>query len=181
MPLNARPRTRAWLIGLGSAFALALQACGPGLQQQTNDENTLLDAPSRLDFPSVGDAMQQRCATLDCHGQVGRNLRLYGYGGLRLAATDSPIGNPTTMAEYNASYDSVIGLQPEVLSAVVDDQQDPNQLTLVRKTRGIEHHKGGQQAVEGDALDQCLVLWLTAKFDPAPCASVVNAPNPGNQ
>jgi hypothetical protein len=129
----------------------------------------------------VGDALQLRCATLDCHGQVGRNLRIYGYGGLRLSATDSPIGNPTTALEYDASYDSLVGLEPEILSAVVSGQDDPNQLSLMRKTRGIERHKGGQQAREGDALDRCLVLWLTAKYDATPCTAVVDAPSPGNQ
>jgi hypothetical protein len=46
--------------------------------------NFVLSAPPREGFESVADAMQPSCGTLDCHGQPGRNLRLYGGRGLRL-------------------------------------------------------------------------------------------------
>jgi hypothetical protein len=162
-------------------LTLLLLGCGPSLEEQTREHSAVLQAPSRDDFPGVADALQVSCATLDCHGQVGRNLRLYGYGGLRLSATDSPAGDPTSEPEYLASYESLVSLEPEILSNVVTLQADPNQLSLVRKTRGIEHHKGGQRAQTGDALDLCIVLWLTGKFDPNPCNDVVNAPHPTTQ
>jgi hypothetical protein len=122
-----------------------------------------------------------RCATLDCHGQAGRNLRIYGYGGLRLAATETPQGDPTTDAEYLASYDSLVGLEPEVLSKVVTLQADPNSLSMIRKARGIEHHKGGQQMQTGDALDRCIVLWLQNMADAKPCIEVAQAPHPSTE
>jgi hypothetical protein len=126
--------------------------------------------------------MQHRCATLDCHGQVGRNLRLYGFGGLRLSSPESPIGDPlvdpTTAQELDASYQSVVWLEPEVLWRVLARGESPNQLSIVRKTLGIELHKGGQLARAGDALDRCLVLWLTGKADPLPCEQVSSAPRP---
>jgi len=159
-------------------LTLLLLGCGPSLEEQTREHRVVLQAPSRDDFPAVGDALQLSCATLDCHGQVGRNLRIYGYGGLRLSATDGPAGDPTTELEYLASYESLVSLEPETLSNVLTLQADPNQLSLVRKTRGIEHHKGGQRAQTGDSLDLCIVLWLTGKFDPNPCNDVVNAPHP---
>jgi hypothetical protein len=163
-----------------SALGLMLLSvgCAPSLEEQTNEHNTMLAAPSQDTFPEVGDALQISCATLDCHGQVGRNLRIYGYGGLRLSSVDTPLGDPTTELEYLASYESLVSLEPETLSKVVRLQADPNELSLVRKTRGIEHHKGGQRAQEGDPLDLCIVLWLTGKFDPNPCTDVVNAPHP---
>jgi hypothetical protein len=178
VPLKLR-LTSAWLLGV--ALPWQLLGCGPSVEQQTNDERAFLSAPSRSDFPDVGNAVQLRCGTLDCHGQVGRNLRLYGYGGLRLSASETPNADPTTNQELDACYASLVGLEPETLSEVVTLRADPNQLSLVRKMRGIERHKGGQQSRQGDALDRCVVRWLTAQSDPAACAEVISAPNPGNE
>jgi hypothetical protein len=166
---------------LGFVLACVVQGCAPSVEEQTNEERTLLSAPSRNDFPDVGNALQMRCGTLDCHGQVGRNMRLYGFGGLRLSAPETPNVDPTTDQELNASFDSVVGLEPEALSQVVTHQADPDQLSLVRKMRGIERHKGGQQSRVGDVLDRCVVLWLIGNFDGAPCGSVISAPTPVNQ
>jgi hypothetical protein len=160
----------------GFALSLLLQGCGPSVEGQTQEHPTTLAAPSQDVFPDVDSALQLSCGTLDCHGQVGRNLRLYGYGGLRLSATESPIGAPTTDQEVTASYESVVALEPETLASVVTLQADPDELTLVRKMRGIELHKGGQRVQQGDALDRCVVLWLTGKPepDPDPCTDIVN-------
>jgi hypothetical protein len=165
----------------GGGLLLLLMGCGPSLEAQTNEHDAVLAAPAAADFPDVSDALVTSCGTLDCHGQVGRNLRVYGYGGLRLSAPDTPAGDPTTDLEYLSSYVSLVSLEPETLSKVATLQADPNQLSLVRKTRGIEHHKGGQRARTGDSLDRCIVLWLTGRFDPDPCADVVNAPRPNSQ
>jgi hypothetical protein len=160
------------------ALTLLLLGCGPSLEEQTRQHSSVLVAPTQETFPEVSDALQQSCATLDCHGQVGRALRIYGYGGLRLSSLDTPLGDPTTDPEYLASYEALVSLEPETLSRVVTEQADPNQLSLVRKTRGIEHHKGGQRAITGDALDRCIVLWLTGHFDPEPCTDVVDTLHP---
>jgi hypothetical protein len=174
MPLNVASAMEIAILAVG----FCLPACSASLEQQTAEQEVQLQAPSRTAFPPVSDALQMRCATLDCHGQVGRNLRLYGYSGLRLAATQSPLDFPTTDAEYQASYESVVGLEPEVLSKVVALQADPNSLSMIRKARGIEHHKGGQQMQTGDALDRCIVLWLQNKSDASPCTDVVEGPHP---
>ncbi|MEO6601889.1 MAG: hypothetical protein ABIQ16_18570 [Polyangiaceae bacterium] len=176
MPLS-RSRAAQGLI----AVALSLQACGPSVSEEAVRLGSSLQAPSQIAFPDVADALQKRCATLDCHGQAGRNLRLYGYGGLRLSQADTPIGIPTTDLEYKASYDSVVGLEPEIMSEVVQLRADVNQLTMIRKIRGIEHHKGGQLVIEGNAFDRCIVLWLTNRPDPSPCLEIANAPIPGTQ
>ena len=178
MPVNPR-RTARWLVGFELSWLL--QACSPSVDQQASSERALLSAPSRADFSDVGNALELRCGTLDCHGQAGRSLRLYGYGGLRLSAAETPNGDPTTDQELDACYASLVGLEPETLSNVATGRADPNELTLVRKMRGSERHKGGQQARQGDALDRCVVRWLTTQYDPAPCADVINAPNPGNE
>jgi hypothetical protein len=166
------------LKGLTCFGCTLLAGCGASLDDQTREHGAVLAAPSRDDFPEVADALQPSCATLDCHGQVGRNLRIYGVGGLRLSPTDSPGGDPTTDLEYLASYDSLVSLEPEALSQVITQQAYPNQLSIVRKTRGIEHHKGGQRARIGDALDRCMVLWLMGHFDPEPCLEVAEATHP---
>ena len=178
MPLKLG-HTPRWLVGV--ALLWLLLGCAPSVEEQTTAERTFLSAPSRADFPDVGNALELRCGTLDCHGQPGRNLRLYGYGGLRLSPAETPNGDPTTDQEIAACYDSLVGLEPETLSEVVTHRATPDQLSLVRKMLGIERHKGGQQARPGDALDRCVLLWLTAQYDPAPCADVINATNPGNE
>jgi len=176
-------------MSLKSAFAarscagltLLLMGCAPSVEEQAREHRSVLAAPAQDSFPDVSDALQQSCATLDCHGQAGRALRVYGYGGLRLSSVDTPLGDPTTDLEYLASYESLVSLEPETLSKVVARQADPNELSLVRKARGIEHHKGGQRAIPGDSLDRCIVLWLTDNFDPDPCADVVDAIHPSIQ
>ena len=45
----------------------------------------------RTSFPAVAQLLDVRCGSLDCHGTVARNLRLYGSAGLRLVA-----GRPST-------------------------------------------------------------------------------------
>jgi len=167
------PQVFVWL-------SLGLLGCGSTEPQAGRLSETQL--PAREQFPVVGAAMQRRCATLDCHGQATRNLRLYGYGGLRLSSPETPIvdpvADPTTVQELDASYESTIGLEPEALWRVVAQGADPNQLSLLRKPRGIEKHKGGELMRTGDALDRCLVLWLTHMADPAPCEQVRDTPRP---
>lgn len=161
---------------------LSLAGSGCGATEPEAGRLSETQLPARAQFPFVGAAMQHRCATLDCHGQAGRNLRLYGFGGLRLSSPENPIGDPTadptTVSELDASYQSAIGLEPETLWRVLTQGADPSQLSIVRKTRGIEKHKGGQLARTGDALDRCLVLWLTGVADPIPCDEVSEAPRP---
>jgi hypothetical protein len=138
-----------------------------------------LQVPSREDFTLVSDAMQLKCGSLDCHGQIGRNLRLFGHYGLRLADADNPY-EPfmSTPEEYEASYLSVTGLEPETMSKVIKKELTPIQLALVRKPREIEKHKGHHLMTQGDALDRCLVGWLLAAFDPDSCTTVITSGKP---
>jgi hypothetical protein len=162
---------------LGIFFALALASCQSDVRSVDRNIDELR-VPARADFNRVSDAMQLHCGTLDCHGQIGRNMRLYGHYGLRLAATDNPLEAPTSKAEYDASYWSVVGLEPEAMSRVVQTQSNPDALSMIRKPRGIEKHKGGQLMTEGDDLDRCLVGWLTDAFDLTACNTVADAPRP---
>jgi len=129
--------------------------------------------PDPVTFSPVAELLVVRCGSLDCHGRVGRNLRLYGSAGLRFAASDRPlIPLCDTTDEVTQDYDSVIGLEPETMSAVASGA-DPSELTLVRKARGAEAHKGGTIWSVGDDADICLTGWLTGKPATSDCASSV--------
>src|SRR4051794_14590983 len=81
-------------------------------QPRSGGPGAVLAAPERATFAPVDDVLQASCGTLDCHGQVGRNLRLYGGRGLRWSPQGNSADDPTTPAEYDESYWSVIGLEP---------------------------------------------------------------------
>jgi hypothetical protein len=138
-----------------------------------------LFAPARASFNPVHDMLQTTCGTLDCHGQIGRNLRLYGARGLRLDPKDNSAENPTTAGEYDQSYWSIIGLEPEITSKVtVDGGAHPERLSLFRKARGIERHKGGTLYAPGTAGDRCLSSWFRGEVDIVACKEVSERPRP---
>ncbi len=103
-----------------------------------------------------------KCGTLDCHGSMGRSLRIFSQYGLRLVdeAGDVPGGNPTTPAEIFADFISAISVQPELTSKVFYGLDDPHSLLILRKPLGLERHKGGQVLSSGDNGDLCLTSWF---------------------
>jgi hypothetical protein len=138
-------------------------------------------APPEDKFPPVADYLDHRCGTLDCHGQSGRNLRVWGCEGMRLNPKDISgciSGAPTTPDEWEATYRSLVGLEPAVMSAVTQGKgAHPELLTFVRKARGTETHKGGQLIQEGDDQDACIVSWLReGQTDFRACACALNYP-----
>lgn len=157
-----------------AAFALVLGALPLG-QAACVPETTITDAicPPYEDFKKVSPVLEQRCGTLDCHGQVSRPLRLYSNLGLRLPGIDEPENGyfpggtvPTVEQEIEANYRAVCGLEPEIITDVVNGAAEPTELTLVRKPRLSEKHKGGRIWDEGKAGDRCLVAWLKAEYAP---------------
>lgn len=116
--------------------------------------------PSAEQFRAVAPMLVRRCGSLDCHGTRYRNLRIYGYGGLRVdASPDSP--KRVTAEEAALTYASVVGLEPEIMRDVVrSGGAGPERLTLVRKGREEEAHKGAKRITKGDDADRCLVSWL---------------------
>jgi hypothetical protein len=127
--------------------------------------------PDRPSFPDVAQALVHHCGTLDCHGTPYRNLRIYGNEGLRWSPTDRTL-DPlcTTSTEVGQDFDSVVGLEPEVMSQVVQDHgAAPDRLTMVRKARGTENHKGGTVMQPGDDLDTCITSWLATAVQTAAC------------
>lgn len=162
---------------LAALLIVPASGCTADLRSPENGIGALA-VPSREQFPLVGDAMQKYCGTLDCHGQIGRNLRLYGRLGLRLPGDGGGTFDPTTDEEYGASYLSVIGLEPETLSKVVKKDSSPFELAVVRKPRGLELHKGSQLMSRGDALDLCIVGWLIGEASADACTVAIETPRP---
>jgi hypothetical protein len=138
----------------------------------SSDPRVTETLPDRASFTPVSDLLDHRCGTLDCHGVTYRNLRIYGREGLRFAADARPSSMPnTTKEEYDATYQSLVSLEPEIMSAVVNDHgASPERLTFVRKARGTEEHKGLALWQEGDPADVCVTSWLAGHTDAAICA-----------
>jgi|GEM_PF-1586799 len=125
--------------------------------------------------------MERRCGTLDCHGHVSRPLRIFGQYGLR---RPEPEGSPnvenyadyysggkeqTTLAELEDNYRSICALEPELLADVFAKTASPDVLTIVRKARLREKHKGGLLWNKGEPGDVCMTNWLTGSTDMAQC------------
>jgi hypothetical protein len=134
-------------------------------------------------FGPVGDFLGHRCGSLDCHGRPERNLRIWSCEGMRLSQTDASIcsrakgGRRTTPEEHQATYRSLVGLEPIVMSTVVENQgENPEFLTFVRKARGTEAHKGGSLIVPGDAQDQCITTWLSGQTNLKACSDAFAQP-----
>jgi hypothetical protein len=176
-----------WLAGLTPCFVLlALVTCG----EPPSDARIGIDAPSESQFPPVSDLLDYRCGSLDCHGNPQRNLVIWGCNGLRLEPPDASLdagtllvpgcrnsgGANTTPAEYNATYRSLVGLEPTVMSTVVmgpPPGAHPELLTFIRKARGWEAHKGGHIWDAGDTSDDCATSWLAGMTNTADCKTAL--------
>jgi hypothetical protein len=163
MPVSRSPR---WLpSGAALAFALLASACAsPGEESQSSAD------PDRESFPLVSDALERRCATLDCHGSSTRNLRLHTGTGFRLDPGDVPGSGKTTPAEYEANYRAIVGLEPELTRTVVAEHgASPERLTLVRKALGLEYHRPGAVLRSEAPSFRCLTSWLASATDEEQC------------
>ena len=170
---------RAW----GFAFvavAIAAAAC----QFASADLRTGVVGPDLGQFETAGvaDYMDHRCGSLDCHGQSTRNLVMWGCNGLRFDPDETGLipgcrasgGQSTTTEEYEASYRSLVGLEPAVMTAVAGSGgQHPELLTFIRKARGWDAHKGGALVVPGDDQDVCLTSWLAGNADQTACTNAL--------
>ena len=160
--------TWAALVGIGVVASCATPDAG----QRTN-----IVGPDRASFAPVAAFVGHRCGSLDCHGSRYRNLRIWGHDGMRLAVGDTPGGAVTTADELDATYQSIVELEPEAMSAVVADHgASPERLTLVRKARGVEKHTGGSILVPGDPRDACIVSWLSGSTDAPACGQALSLP-----
>lgn len=159
---------------------LAAVAAAIACSTPPEDARIGIDAPDRGQFDPVGKLMGHRCGSLDCHGSIVRSFRVYGCEGLRLDPNDVPKcrasgGTDTTAAELDATYRSLVGLEPAVMTTVVQGKgQHPELLTFIRKARGTENHKGGQIIVPGDLQDTCITSWLAGQTNADACARALS-------
>lgn len=135
------------------------------------NERDELTVPPFEQFAPASEALSAHCGSLDCHGDVARNFRLYGKNGLRLMGALVPGGDPTTDAERIENYRSLVAIEPELTSQVFREKgAKPDRLTLIRKGRGTEHHKGGVAMTEGDATDACITSFLSGAVELDACS-----------
>lgn len=169
------------------AFALApwIVACGD-LGPEFKD----IAAPpfEQVSFRPFSAVMERRCGTLDCHGHASRPLRIYGQYGLRRPepADTTNVENyaeyysggkePTTLAELEDNYRSICALEPELVAQVYAKTSPPDVLTIVRKARLREKHKGGPIWNQGDPGDVCMINWLTGVNDSTQCEVELSQP-----
>jgi len=137
---------------------------------------------------SFSAVMERRCGTLDCHGDTSRPVRIYGQYGLR---RPEPVGSPnvedyaeyysggkqsTTPAELEDNYRSICALEPELTADVYAKKELPDVLTIVRKARLREKHKGGLLWNKGEPGDVCMTNWLTGSIDTSQCDAELGHP-----
>ena len=127
----------------------------------------------------------KRCATLDCHGQIGRGLRLFSQTGLRAFDASGNGYFPYTSGkdaisddEIRQNFLAVVGLEPEVMTQVMaGGGADPMKLLLLKKPLLYEGHKGGQVMIDkSDPGYQCITSWLVGKLDQDSCDKSILVP-----
>lgn len=127
----------------------------------------------------VGTVFERRCGSLDCHGSLTRNLRIYSSRGLRLPSdggTNLPGQGDTTIDESTANYNSIMLLEPERTNEVLRGEATPEVAMLVlKKPLGLESHKGGVSIRKGDDAERCIVTWLTQPNDQVDAAACARA------
>lgn len=118
----------------------------------------------------VHPVMERACGAADCHGNAPRGLRVYGAGtALRLPGASGP----TTPGEIRATYESILGLEPEKLDAFTSESPRSSdrayKLLLLAKPLAIERHRGGISLRKGEPSEQCIHSWLLGQVDAATC------------
>lgn len=161
---------------------LAALACG---SIPDNTRYTIVLAPDPGQFQAgVSRFFERRCGTLDCHGQVGRPLRIYGARGLRLSndAGLRPTTGDTSIDEIASNYRSVVALQPEEMSrAVAASGQNfaLEKLLIIMKPLGLDNggflHKGGSVISSGDDGYRCMATWIQGAADEKACTTAADA------
>ncbi len=150
---------------------------------------TVLAVPDPGTFKSAGvsNFLERRCGTLDCHGQKGRALRVYGLNGLRAPREGGVDPNlPTTDEEVASNFRSLVSLEPEELTRVVRTGLNAERLLVIQKAIGYDpsspdqdkqgvQHKGGPAIGAGDNGYKCLIGWIGGKPDSNACTTAASA------
>ncbi|MCC6995396.1 MAG: hypothetical protein IT370_12365 [Deltaproteobacteria bacterium] len=158
--IGARPRTLALALVLAT---LALPGC-------TGDEPGEVLAPAGDVASYARDLhplLEASCATLDCHGDRGRALRLYSEIGLRAEglSRDAGLSDP----ELAANVASLLAVDPGAAPA--------RHLALLKplsKAEGGVAHVGPKLWLNRDDPGYlCLLGWLSGTPAPSACAQAL--------
>jgi hypothetical protein len=164
---------RALLAPIALAAVLLVSACASPPHETTVTVGSLDQASYGA---QVHPIFVKTCGATTCHGKAPRGLRVYGEGALRL---DGATG-PTTSGETAATYDSIVGLEPEKLDAFLagEPRQEAlaEKLLALAKPLAIERHRGGTSLRKGEAAEQCILTWLLGHTDSQACAAAAAAP-----
>lgn len=164
------------------ALALTVVFCNACVTSVDSGAVSPLALPDKDQFLNQGvDAfMEKRCGALDCHGQIGRPLRIYSSNGLR--KKDGPNGardtSATTDEEKSDNYFAVVGLEPEEISLSRVSEGAFDDFLLLKKPISIEgggvRHKGGPVLRSTDSGFECLITWISGAANKAKCEDGAN-------
>jgi hypothetical protein len=110
------------------------------------------------------------CGSLDCHGAVGRPLRIYSMFGLRIG-NDRDLD--VTAEELAANAEAMRGISFDIVGPAHRALAKP-----LAEAAGGMHHVGGDLWPSADAPEYlCLSAWLSDAENDAACTeAVANAP-----
>jgi hypothetical protein len=177
----SRPHPLTAFVLVYAAIGVVVACSGPSKGALTTKASTRA-TPASFRENGVSTVFEKRCGSLDCHGSIARNMRIYSSGGLRLEndAGNVPGAGDTTIDEINANFYSVTLLEPEKMNDVIAGG-DPEGLLLLRKPLGVERHKGGTQLLRGDDAYKCIYSWLvenpvdpTTQINKTACTNAAN-------
>ena len=120
----------------------------------------------------VHPVFEGSCATLDCHGDEGRPLRLYSETGLRIRDDlRAPVGRPTIPITPEELAGNV-----QAIRAVDVERPIPETRFLVLKPLsnvedGIHHYGGRIWTGTDDPAYRCVLSWLYHALDTDACAA----------
>jgi hypothetical protein len=183
---SVRARAATAVVAIGAiAGTLALSG---GCFSEAELGNGQIICPPIQDFRTVSQLLERRCGSADCHGVPGRPLRIYGQQGIR---RPEPQGSPnvsdfdeyvsggevaTTDAEVYDNYLAACALEPEKMALVVQGEEEVDSLTLIRKPRLEEKHKGGRVWDGATKGDLCLTSWIGGVVDKEACRLELERP-----
>jgi hypothetical protein len=157
-------RRFAFVVALVSVTLAASFACSGPDKGELDRASSLRAQATTFRTAGVGTVFERRCGSLDCHGSITRNMRIYSSRGLRLPneAGLGPGQGDTTLEESTANFNSIMLLEPERTNEVLRGEQPPDVAMLVlKKPLGRESHKGGEAIRPGDDAQRCIITWLT--------------------
>ena len=144
------------------ACVLAAAAC-----QDTGGTQPLVTADATSYAAYVQPVLEARCATLDCHGNVERPLRLYARTGLR--AADALRDRPFAPDEITANVRALAAIDPGAAPEA--------SLVISKPLVGGEAHEGGDLWTSADEPQVvCVRSWLAGAVDVAACTTAAAQP-----